>query len=93
MASQLELGEVGEGCPLIRNAVQAYMPVIVALLSSDTQLLQLHRHDKSANIPLKLEHLPQAGLKPNNQQRYHILGEPQRLRIRMNVLEGVEMAG
>ena len=58
MASQLKLGEVGECCPLIRNAVQAYMPVVVALLSCDAQLLQLQTHNKSANMPLKLEHLP-----------------------------------
>lgn len=40
--SQLQLSEVGEGCPLLRNAVQADMPVVIALLPCDAQLLQLH---------------------------------------------------
>ena len=39
--SQFKLGEVGERCPLVRNAIQAYMPVIIALLSSDAHFFQL----------------------------------------------------
>ncbi len=42
MASELQLGEVRHACPFIWDAVQPHMPVVIALLSCDIQLLQLH---------------------------------------------------
>lgn len=33
MPSQLELGEISQLCPLIWNAVQANMPIVITLLS------------------------------------------------------------
>ena len=77
MASQLKFGEVGESCPLIRNAVQADMPVVVALFSCDAQLLKLHRHDKSVNMLLKLEDLPQVKLQKKEKQGYYTFGMSQ----------------
>jgi len=42
VASELQLGESCHACPFIWDAVQSYMPVVIALLSCYIQLLQLH---------------------------------------------------